>query len=281
LYLKLKSGVAMKDFKDKVVVITGGATGIGFSFAKQFGGQGAKIVIAARRSERINESVKKLKAMGIEAKGTQCDVSIRAEVEALADFAWKEFGRVDVIVNNAGLGPSLTSVIDISEEQVKTLMDVNLSGVWNGVSVFGKRFRKQGTPCAIYNLGSENSLFDGVPSGGEYVVSKHAVLALTDVLRKEAPDFMDVGLICPGIVNSELVEGGITFGMDTDKFTSIAMEQIRAGKFFIVSHAYNMARIEERYNEVKEAYEKYAPRYEGDVEFDVITMMTPANLKKS
>ena len=83
----------MKDFKDKVVVITGGATGIGFSFAKQFGRQGAKIVIAARRVERINESVKKLQAMDIEVAGTQCDVSVLAEVEALADFAWKKFGQ--------------------------------------------------------------------------------------------------------------------------------------------------------------------------------------------
>ncbi len=263
----------MKDFKNKVVVITGGATGIGFSFAKQFGNEGAKIVIAARRINRVDEAVEKLQAMGIEARGTKCDVSVLTDVEALADFTWKEFGQVDVIVNNAGIGPAMTPVMDTTKEQVMGLLDVNLFGVWNGVSVFGKRFREQGTPCAIYNVGSENSLFDAVPMGGEYVVSKHAVLALTDILRKEVPDFMKVGLICPGLVNSELGDDGINFGMDTHKYTSIAMEQIKAGKFYIVSHAYNMARIDARYTEIREAYENYAPRYEGDVEFDVRTIV--------
>lgn len=262
----------MEDFKDKVVVITGGATGIGFSFAKQFGNNGAKIVIAARRINKVNDAVEKLQAMGIDAKGTTCDVSVLAEVEALADFAWKEFGHVDVILNNAGVGPAMKPVIETSKEEAMKVLDINLFGVWNGMNVFGKRFIEQGTPCAIYNVGSENSLFDGVPLGGEYVISKHAVLALTDLLRKEVPEFIEIGLICPGLVNSELGEDGINFGMDTDKYTTIAMAQIRAGKFYIVSHAYNMKRIDDRYDEVKEAFETYAPRYKNDIEFDVRTL---------
>ena len=109
--------------------------------------------------------------------------------------------------------------------------------------------------------------------GSEYIASKHAVLAMTVALREEAPDFMEVGLIAPGLVNSELGEDGISFGMDTDKYTAIAMEQIKAGKFYIVSHAYNMKRIDDRYTEIREAYEQYAPRYDGDEEFDVRTII--------
>jgi NAD(P)-dependent dehydrogenase (short-subunit alcohol dehydrogenase family) len=262
----------MKDFGSKVVVITGGATGIGFSFAKQFGQAGAKVVIASRRINRVEEAVEKLTAMGIEAKGTTCDVTVLAEVEALADFAWNEFGHVDVIVNNAGVGSTQQSVIGVTKEQAMKVLDVNLFGVWNGVNVFGKRLIEQGTPCAIYTVGSENSFFDAVPYGNAYVISKHAVLALTDLLRKEVPDFVEVGLICPGLVNSELGDDGISFGMDTDKYTSIAMEQIKAGRFYIVSHAYNMVRIDDRYDEIRAAYETYAPRYEGDAEFDVRTI---------
>ena len=193
-----------KDFTDKVVVITGGATGIGFSFAKQFGQAGAKVVIASRRLNRVEEAVEKLVALGIEAKGTTCDVTVLAEVEALADFTWDEFGRVDVIVNNAGVSTSHQPVIGFTKEQAMKVLDIDLFGVWNGVTVFGKRLIEQGTPCAIYNVGSENSFFDGVPYATAYVISKHAVLALTDILRKEVPDFVDVGLICPGLVNSEL-----------------------------------------------------------------------------
>jgi NAD(P)-dependent dehydrogenase (short-subunit alcohol dehydrogenase family) len=146
------------------------------------------------------------------------------------------------------------------------LVGTNL--IWNGVTVFGKRLIEQGTPCAIYNVGSENSLFDGVPYGNAYVISKHAVLALTDTLRKEVADFVEVGLICPGLVNSELGEDGINFGMDTDRYTAIAMDQIKAGKFYIFSHAYNMKRIDDRYGEIREAYETYAPRCQGGAEFD-------------
>lgn len=262
----------MKDFQDKVVVITGGATGIGFSFAKQFGKEGANVVIASRRLNRVEEAVEKLTEMGIEVRGTTCDVTVLAEVEALADFAWNEFGRVDVIVNNAGVGSTQQPVIGLTKEQAMNVLDINLFGVWNGVKVFGKRLIEQGTPCAIYNVGSENSFFDGVPYANAYVISKHAVLALTDILRKEVPDFVEVGLICPGLVNSELGEDGINFGMDTDKFTSIAMQQIKAGKFYIVSHAYNMVRIDDRYDEIRAAYETYAPRYERDVEYDVRTI---------
>ncbi len=262
----------MKDFKDKVVVITGGATGIGFSFAKRFGNEGAKVVIAARRQNRIDDAVAKLKSMGIEASGTACDVTKREDIEALADYAWNQYEEVHAIVNNAGVGPLMKSVIDATDEEIMSVLNINLMGVWHGVQVFGKRFREQGVASAIYNVGSENSLFDGVPMGGEYVVSKHGVLALTDILRKEVPDFIDVGLICPGLVNSELGDGGIQVGMDTDKYTDVAIQQIKAGKFYIVSHAYNMARIEERFGEMKTAFDTYAPRYENDVEFDVRTI---------
>ncbi len=208
------------------------------------------------------------------AKGTVCDVTIKEQVEALADFAWKKFGKVDVLVNNAGVGSAQLSVFDITKEQIMKVLDINLFGVWNGVSVFGKRMIEQGTHCAIYNLGSENSFFNAVPRGSEYVTSKFAVHAMTTALREEAPDFMDVSLICPGLVNSDLGENGIDFGMDTDKYTSIAMKQIKENKFYVVSHSYNMERIEKQNKEIKDAYEEYAPRYEGDDEFDVRTLMS-------
>ena len=155
-------------------------------------------------THEVEEAVEKLVALGIEAKGTTCDVTVLAEVEALADFTWDEFGRVDVIVNNAGVSTSHQPVIGFTKEQAMKVLDIDLFGVWNGVTVFGKRLIEQGTPCAIYNVGSENSFFDGVPYATAYVISKHAVLALTDILRKEVPDFVNVGLICPGLVNSEL-----------------------------------------------------------------------------
>lgn len=264
----------MDSFGDKVVVITGGATGIGLSFAKQFGNEGAKVVISGRRENRLQEATKELIDLGIEAKYFACDVTQRQEVEDLADFAWDAFGQVDVIVNNAGTMAFGKPLIDTLLEEFHTVYGVNIFGVVNGASVFGKRFIEQGTPAAIYNVGSENSLFNGVPMGAAYVSSKHAVLAITESLREEVPDFIEVGLICPGFVRSELGDPtAMQFAMDTDTYTSKAMKQIKSGEFYIVSHAHNIVRINSRHDALVKAYEQYAPRYEGDEEFDVRTMM--------
>ncbi|HAA12310.1 MAG TPA: short-chain dehydrogenase [Cytophagales bacterium] len=262
----------MKELKDKVVVITGGATGIGYSFAKQFGAEGSKVVLAGRRMNRVDESVDELIRLGIDATGTRCDVASEEDVKALLHYTLDFYGRVDVLINNAGVGTAQKPAYEMTPEDIRFAFDVNVFGAWNGVRVFAKHMIAQGQPCAIYNVGSENSFFNAVPQGAEYVASKHALHAMTVALQEDTPDFLEVGLICPGLVNSELGDG-IAIGMDTDKYTAIAMEQIKAGKFYIVSHAYNMHYIEERHQLVKTAYEQYAPRYENDQEFDVRTLM--------
>ncbi|MBN3761627.1 SDR family oxidoreductase [Burkholderia sp. Ac-20365] len=261
----------MQDFNGKVVVITGGATGIGFALAKQFAQQGARLVIAGIQKNRLEEAAKALSSIAEQVEITECDVTDRAQVEALAGFAWEKYGRVDVIVNNAGVGPIPSTVIDSRPEDVQSVLAVNLFGVWNGVSIFGRRFIEQGTPAAIYNVGSENSFFNAIPEGAGYVLSKHAVLAMTVALREELPKHIDVALICPGLVLSELAKE-TQEGMDTDTYAALVMKQIKAGEFYIVSHAFNMVRIKARWNEIEAAFSKYAPRYEGDVEFDVRTL---------
>jgi NAD(P)-dependent dehydrogenase (short-subunit alcohol dehydrogenase family) len=263
----------MKDFKDKVVAITGGATGIGFSFAKRFGEEGAKLVLSGRRENRLKEAVAKLEELGYEAKYFRCDVTEPQEVKSFADFAWKEFGKVDVLINNAGMMLPPKPFLETTLDDYRKIYEVNIFGVITGSREFAKRFIEQGTPAAIYNIGSENSLFNGVPMGAPYVSSKQTVLPITEALREETPDFVEVGLICPGFVRSELGDPeNMKHAMDTDKYTSLAMEQIKAGEFFIVSHAYNIVRVTERYEQIKGAFEKYAPRYEGDDEFDIRTI---------
>jgi len=263
----------MKDFNGKVVVITGAATGIGYALAKQFVERGARVVISARRRARLDAAARELSRDGSNVRVFECDVTQREQVSALADFAWKEFGRVDVLVNNAGVGPIASTVIDARREDVQSVLDVNLFGVWNGVAVFGRRFIEQGTPAAIYNVGSENCFFNAVPRGAGYAASKHALLAMTLALREEVPDFLEVALICPGLVQSELA-AETRLGMDTERFAALVMEQITAGEFFIVSHAYNMVRIDARHEAIERAYATHAPRYEGDDEYDVRTLGT-------
>ncbi len=264
----------MKDFKNKTVVITGGATGIGFSLAKRFGEEGANVVIGGLRADRLKQAEDELASVGVNARHLVSDVTKLGDVEALADFAWNAFGQVDAVVNNAGVISPPCSAIDTPIEDVRRIFDVNFYGVWHGVSVFGKRLIAQGKPAGIYNVGSENALFVAAPMCAAYVASKHAVLGLTEALRDELPEFIDVGLICPGFVRSEIGDPEMmAMGMDTDRFTAVVMEQIKNGEFFVVSHAYNRVRIDTRYDEIASAYDRYAPRYDADAEFDIRTLM--------
>lgn len=266
----------MNDFNDKVVVITGGATGIGYGFAEAFGKEGAKLVLSARRESRLREAVDVLHRAGIDANFLVADVTKPEEVEALADFAWDAYGHVDVIVNNAGMMVPHSPVVDMPVEHFQAIFNVNVFGVVYGSKVFGKRFIEQGTPAAIYNIGSENSLFHGTPFNGAYVATKHSVMAITQSLREELPEYIDVSLICPGFVVSELgPEENMQHGMPTGQFIDIAMKQIRANEFYVVSHAYNIVRIDEKHARLKTAYETYASRYEGDSQYDVRTLVGP------
>lgn len=264
----------MENFADKTVVITGGATGIGFALAKAFGTEGAKIVIGEPREDRLKQAADALTELGIEARYLVTDVTDPSSVEALADFAWGAFGSVDILINNAGISIAREPVTDLPLEKLHAVFDVNFFGVWHGCAIFGKRMIAQGTPAAIYNLASENAFFTAVPNSSAYVASKHAVMGFTEALREEMPDHIRVGTIFPGFVLSEMTGGDAAkFAMDTDEFAAIVIKQIRAGEYFIVSHAFNIEHINARHARLADAFVKYAPRYEGDDEYDVPTLI--------
>ena len=263
----------MRDFKGKIIAITGGATGIGFALAKAFGSEGAKIVIGETREEKLQEAIDKFKILNIDADKTHLDVTDLKSVESFADFTCERYGQVDMLINNAGISGARGRIDKVDIEEAKKVFDVNFFGVWNGCSVFSKKMIEQGTEAEIYNLGSENSLFVAVPNSVAYVASKHAVLGLSESLRNDLPDFIHVGIIIPGYVDTPLT-GQIEGGMNADKFAEIIKEQIKNKEHIIVSHAYNAVHIEKRNNEIAFAYEKYAPRYDGDDEYDVKTILS-------
>lgn len=257
------------DFAGKSVVITGGATGIGFALAKRLGAAGAKVVLCEPRADKLAEAVAGLDALGVEARSFAGDVTDAASVEALADFAWAAHGRIDAIVANAGVGGPRTKVIDSDAEAARALFEVNFWGVWNCIRSFGRRFQAEGLPSAIYATASENALFNAVRThGGAYVASKHAVLGLMDMLRNEAPDHVEVGVIIPGWVKSDLTRHAEP-AMDADAFADRIVPQMESGEFYLVSHPYNVVRMEERWDEAYAAFAKYAPRAPGDEAMDV------------
>lgn len=258
------------DFAAKTCVITGGATGIGLALAKKIGTAGGRLILAEPREDRLQEAVGELTAADIDARYFVGDVTDPASVEALADFAWAENGRADIIINNAGASGGRASVLDMDMDAARAMYEVNFWGVWNGIRTFGRRFRDDGLPSAIYVTASENSLFNALPrSGGAYVASKHAVLGLMDVLRREATANIDLGVIIPGWVRTELAGDAEDGPMDPDDFAARIFPQMQAGAYYLVSHPYNVVRMEERWREVYAAFARFAPREPGDDVGDV------------
>jgi len=262
------------ELENRTVVITGGATGIGFGLARACGHRGARIVIGEPRRNRLDEAVAILEKEGIVARAYSLDVAVAAELERFAEQAFTAFGDVALVINNAGVGQKSGSIVDTSLEEMRRVMAVNFEGVWLGSKVFGERLIKQGAPAGLYNTGSENSLFVAIDNAAAYVASKHAVYGLTDALRAEMPDFIHVGMIAPGFVGSELIpEPMRALGMPVTQFVEIVLPQILAGEPYAVSHGFNLSRITERQQILSDAYRAFAAASLEDDRYDVSSLL--------
>jgi NAD(P)-dependent dehydrogenase (short-subunit alcohol dehydrogenase family) len=249
------------------VTITGGATGIGLALAREIGRRGARLILFEPREDVLQGAVVELAGLGIDAAGFAGDVTKPDDVEALADFAWSRHGRADLLINNAGVGGPVKAVVKYDLAAARAVFEVNFWGVLHGIQAFGRRWLADGRPAAVYSTASENGLFTAIPfGGGPYVASKHAVVGLMEMLRREAPEQITTGMIIPGWVATDLARN---IGMDADEFAAIIVPQIAAGAPWCVSHSYNMVRIEERQAEIAAAYAAHAPRRAGDDALDV------------
>jgi short-subunit dehydrogenase len=171
------------------------------------------------------------------------------------------------------------------------VLEVNVLGVWYGCSAFGRRFVEQGTEAHILTTGSENSLGMAHTGAAFYTASKQAVLGLCDVLRYELPEFIGVSVLCPGMVRTNLSNAGthrparfggptaaappLEMGMDPDEVGRRAVEGIRRGDFYIVTHPPVRQLVEERAAEALAAFDAQAPRFAGDEAMDTRKLMPP------
>jgi NADP-dependent 3-hydroxy acid dehydrogenase YdfG len=188
---------------DKVVVITGASSGIGASTAKLLARQGAKVVLGARRKNRIDAVVNEISTAGGKAIGFAVDVTKRAEVDALIKGAVDSFGRMDVIVNDAGVMP-LAPIQALKVEEWDRQIDVNIKGVLYGVAAALPQMQKQKSGHII-NLASVFGIKVFAPGGTVYCATKSAVRALTEGLRIELhSQNIRCTMISPGAVATEL-----------------------------------------------------------------------------
>lgn len=185
----------------KVVVITGASSGIGEATARMLASHGARLVVGARRAERLADLVGELRDRGAAAEYQAVDVTQREQVKQLVDLARRTYGQVDVMINNAGIMP-LSLLQQLKIDEWDHMIDVNIKGVLYGIAAALPVMREQKSG-QIINVSSTAGHYV-LPTGAVYSGTKYAVRAITDGLRQEVMPDIRVTLISPGLTQTEL-----------------------------------------------------------------------------
>ena len=192
------------NIEGKVVVITGASSGMGEATAKHLAALGAKVALGARRAERLEALVHEITSSGGVARALATDVTSRSDVMALADTAVEEFGRLDVLINNAGIMP-LSPLANLTVEEWDRMIDVNVKGVLYGIAAALPHMTRQKSGHIINTSSVAGHLV--FPGSAVYSGTKFAVRAISEGLRQEVKEYnIRTTILCPGAVKTELLD---------------------------------------------------------------------------
>lgn len=192
----------MSGVKGKVIAITGASSGIGEAAAKLLAQRGAHVVVGARRTDRLEKLVSGIRAEGGSAEFRALDVTKQEDVEAFVNFANEKYGKVDVVINNAGVMP-LSPLAALKVSEWNQMIDVNIRGVLHGIAAGLPVMKKQGFGQFI-NVSSIGG-HAVYPTAAVYCATKYAVIAISEGLRQEHGNIR-VTVISPGVTESELAD---------------------------------------------------------------------------
>jgi NAD(P)-dependent dehydrogenase (short-subunit alcohol dehydrogenase family) len=269
----------MRELKDKVVVITGGASGIGRALADRFAAEGSKIVLADVEPGALEEAAAELRAARTTVLAVPTDVSRPEQVQTLCDRTLAEFGRVDVVCNNAGVAASGLAW-EHTLADWEWVLGVNLWGVIHGVRTFVPVMLRQGGEGHIVNTASVAGLTSS-PFMSIYNVAKHAVATLSETLHKDlgllgAP--IKVSVLCPGFVRTrimdaernrpaslqnptpaqhdphmeEMARAAIAAGLPPEEAAAQVVDAVRNERFYVLTHPKFVADVRERMEDILE-----------------------------
>ncbi|WP_406686006.1 3-hydroxybutyrate dehydrogenase [Rossellomorea vietnamensis] len=191
--------------ENKVVVITGSASGIGFELGKSYAENGSKVVLTDLNEEGVKAAAENLKDLGYEAIGLKADVTSEEDIQNMIDKAYQQYGRIDVLVNNAGL-QHVSPIEEFPTAKFELMIKIMLTAPFVAIKHVLPIMKKQGFG-RIINVSSINGLV-GFAGKAAYNSAKHGVIGLTKVAALESAPFgITVNSICPGYVDTPLVRG--------------------------------------------------------------------------
>jgi len=280
----------MKEFKDKVAVITGAASGIGYGLAERCAKEGMKVVLADINERYLRRAQKKMEKLGANFITTVIDVSKASDMEALAKKTLDTYGVVHMLFNNAGIGHTKYTW-NYTLKDWEWQLGVCLWGVIHGVRIFVPIMLKQDIECHIINTSSMEGLMSGSgPGGAVYGVSKHGIISLSESLRNDLDlkgSKLKVSVICPGVVQTrifldanrpeefkndpdEIVEDtrvekllesfqgvtGETSVLKPEEVADITFQGIKEEKLYIITHKDSLMKrmVKERFDEILNAF---------------------------
>lgn len=228
--------------KGKVIAITGASSGIGEATAIALANHGAKIVLGARRSDRLEDLHNRIKATGGDSIYLVTDVKKREDVDNLVKLALEHYGRLDAIINNAGIS-HLSRMDELQIEDWEDMIDVNLKGVLYGIAAGLRVFKDQGSGHIINIISTSGIKI--VPLQGVYAGTKNAVRTISEALRQESQGRYKVTSISPGFVQTELadhIKDPIAKAAIQEKSAQIAISpnDIAAGVVYALSQPDNV-----------------------------------------
>ena len=281
----------MRELAGRAAFVTGGASGIGFALGRRLAEAGMKVMLADIEVDALKAAVENLRGVGPEVRGVTCDVTDPISVEMAAKASYDAFGNIHVVCNNAGVGGG-SGIDDISLENWRWVLDVNLMGVLHGIRTFLPHIRAHGEGGHIVNTASMAGLNSGMGFSA-YSASKFAVVNMSEGLAARIkPLGIGVTVLCPGFVRTRITESGrnrparygpsqkpdpassagtlvaqiaemVRSGLDPDDVAAQVLTAIRENELYVFTHhdADWRGELEARFAGILAAMDKAAARH--------------------